>query len=285
MENQLKKQYESLTDRLNKLDSYHQQVTPMVASQLTDMSSRPAQYNPMERYKALDQLTSSSAIADELRANQQAAANQWMQYQKQQKDEELARKKMALDAAKSGKNIQIDANGNVVETPMNAGQVVSNLSTKAKTDVSAYLKFLKDTKDLQDLLGKAKAESSIGTLGGVTGPLDQFKGQIIGGPAQKEFRAKLDAYRANIRKGLYGSVLTKQEIAEGNKFLPGNNAFETENEIRLASQFDDKMNALKTRLQTEGLDPSTVETVAGELVGTLQNQTQQQDADPLGILK
>lgn len=274
MEEQLKKRYETLTDRLNKLDTYHQQVTPAVAATLTDMSSRPAQYNPMERYKTLDTLTSQSAITKDLMDSQSNAADKYMAYEKAQKDEAYRQAslkneqtRLAIEAAKSGRKVTIDpTTGAVTYQEQTPEEVLSGLSSKAKTDISNYTKFLKDTKDLQDLLEKAKLDSGVMTLGGVTGPLDQIKGQLIGSPAQKEFRAKLDAYRANIRKGLYGSVLTKQEIAEGNKFLPGNGAFESENNIRLASQFDDKMNALKARLQAEGLDAGTVETISGSLV-------------------
>lgn len=142
--------------------------------------------------------------------------------------------------------------------------VATRLQTEgARQKYAEHLDFLTTLNQLKsnfEKLGGAQDYLS-SLIQPITGPIaGRLLGQKFGKTEEKSLRADLEGFKAKVRKGYYGTVLSEFEIKESKKYLPDPNVQENENYVRLVSQINEKENSLRNFLIAQGASPEEAET-------------------------
>lgn len=130
-----------------------------------------------------------------------------------------------------------------------------------KNALNKYLDRLAQLRNIQRLLASTNPSSNslANILDSTTGLLTGYFGQSIGSTTQKEVRQAITQYRTFIRFKYFGSVLTKNEMKEANKFLVGVGVQESVNAIRLDNDIKQVEGELRNFLGTRGYTPEDTE--------------------------
>lgn len=130
-----------------------------------------------------------------------------------------------------------------------------------KDKLTKYLDRLAQLRNIQRLLASTNPASNslANILDSTTGLLTGYFGQSVGSSTQKEVRQAITQYRTFIRFKYFGSVLTKNEMKEANKFLVGVNQQENVNAIRLDNDIKQVEGELRNFLGTRAYSPEDID--------------------------
>lgn len=146
-------------------------------------------------------------------------------------------------------------------------KVTDKLTPGAKSQLSEDLGKIANIQDAYDALQKVSAQdggflSDIFT--GATGPLAKFKGGYLSG---KEARQKIATLEADIKKGVYGSVLSKYELSQAENWVPSTRQQESINLMRLQALLENARNGIRERLRAYDLPDAEIEAYMNKTLG------------------
>jgi hypothetical protein len=133
------------------------------------------------------------------------------------------------------------------------------LGTTAEKDVANYTALLQDLEGIKkDLVGLGATDQFGKSLTqGITGPIATTVGEIFGKPEERAVRTKLDVFRENLRKELYGTAFTAAEQKSAQ--LPTSGKQEHKNLDILNALISSKQNELASRLLRAGFSQEQVQ--------------------------
>jgi anti-sigma28 factor (negative regulator of flagellin synthesis) len=173
-----KQRSQSLSDRLNAIDSYVGQTNPQIRSEMTDFSSRPVGYNPIQDYQSAFEVSQAnrdyrSAAAGDFEASQASALNLLQQLSDlaEAKNKPSAAEDLMNEIKKEALKKQVKDGGLTIDPK------TGELTVATQTDEQAQLR---------DLVEELKGTN----LGPITGRVQI--GKWIGDPDARYTQARLD---------------------------------------------------------------------------------------------
>ena len=130
-----------------------------------------------------------------------------------------------------------------------------------KDKLTIFLDRLAELRNMQRLLASTNPSTNVlsNTLDTTTGLISGLFGQAIGSATQKEVRQAITQYRTHIRFKYFGSVLTKSEMKEADKFLVGTKLQEDTNVIRIDNDIKKLEGEFRIFLGSRAYTPEDVE--------------------------
>lgn len=256
---ELEKQYQSLSDRLNQLDQYTQQVNPGVISQMTDFSNRPVGYNPLQDIGAAINFSENSRnIRSGVQGQQTAFLETLMRIAEADKDRSLQERRLKLDEA-GGDSFVTDLKKEAAKADIKAGKLKLNPET-------GELEYASPEELSEEKKGIVKVVDQL--LGKNTKPItgvSQIEAMIPGTNAQKTVN-------------LFNQLVSMLSLENRQKLKGSGQISDYESKVL------EKAASSLTRSLSDEDFRATLEEMKQELSGKKTSGKKDKEADPLGIL-
>lgn len=254
---ELEKQYQSLSDRLNQLDQVSGQVDPVVAEKMLDFSNLPVGYNPMNDIRGfLEYNERSRGIRSGVADQQQGMLDALLRLSESDKDRALQEKKMTG----SGDDFLTELKKAAALQDIKSGKLKLNMKT-------GELESVEDNTEKEVAKEKAELKSLTEELlntdtGSITGRIRE--GLWLKDPVSLSKQAKLDR-------------LISMLSLENRKKLKGSGQI---------SDFESKMLEKSVGALQQGIGDKELKEELKRIYKNLGGETAKKDkkADPLGIL-
>lgn len=259
---ELEKQYQSLSDRLNQLDQYTQQVNPGVISQMTDFSNRPVGYNPLQDIGAAINFSENSRnIRSGVQGQQTAFLEALMRIAEAEKDRGLQERKLALEekAAQGSDSFVTELKKEAAKADIKAGKLKLNPET-------GELEYASTEELSEEKKGIVKVVDQL--LGKNTKPItgvSQIEAMIPGTNAQKTVN-------------LFNQLVSMLSLENRQKLKGSGQISDYESKVL------EKAASSLTRSLSDEDFRATLEEMKQELSGKKTSGKKDKKADPLGIL-